>query len=146
MLLIYLLYSFQTVARVQVLVLCDEGDCDRLFLHLLWVLQHTCLLANPSHVLHHTFLHHHEKTNKGEQSQIQHHSVQSTYFSSSTYVRVQLRAGKWGHPNWSRSKIEFAKTQTETQGENKLTFTMHVAKSLETIFKRSIIDIGTKFN
>merc|ERR1719204_1114135 len=54
----------QTVARVQVLVLCDEGDCDRLFLHLFRVLQHTCLLANPSHVLHHTFLHHHEKTNK----------------------------------------------------------------------------------
>jgi hypothetical protein len=54
----------QEAARVQVLVLSDEGHGGRVRLHLLRVLQHPGLLANPRHVLHHTLLHHDETTDQ----------------------------------------------------------------------------------
>ena len=53
-------------ARVQVLVLGDEGDAHRLRLHLLRVLQHPGLLAHPRHVLHHPLRHHDEETDQGD--------------------------------------------------------------------------------
>lgn len=48
---------------IQVLVFSDKINSDCSNMHILWLLQHSCVLAHPCHVFYHPLLYYHEETN-----------------------------------------------------------------------------------